>query len=76
MSLAVDDAVADLQPSSRLVHLVIVAADEPLTTEEIATRTHLHKDTVRKAVRALQTHSGLVTLPDLNDGRCKRHHYP
>jgi len=54
-ALVVDDAAADLAPSRKLVHLVLVSADDEwLQRSDVVERTHLDPKTVRDCLRDLR----------------------
>ena len=75
MSLAVDEPVTDYPVSTRLVYLVLVTADEPLSKQELAERTALHPDTVSGALRTLRRETDLDSRRSLTDARQSLYFY-
>ncbi len=76
-ALVVDDTIADLAPSRKLVHLVLVSADaEWLPRSEIVERTHLDPKTVRDCLKDLRDHNLAERRPLPSNPRGYLHRAP
>lgn len=69
MSIAIDEPVTDQPVSTRLVYLVLVTADEPLSKQDLVERTALHPDTVSGALQTLRQETNLDSRRSLSDAR-------
>lgn len=67
--ITIDDALADLPPSRKLVHLVLQAEESWLGSAELACRTHLDDRTVRDCLSDLEERDLIVTRQDTDDPR-------
>lgn len=64
-----EEVATDLSASALFVLHVLVEADEPLTTAELAERTQLAQRTVRKAVEKLRDADLAESKPSVKDAR-------
>jgi DNA-binding transcriptional regulator GbsR (MarR family) len=60
MTVTVPDAIADLPPTSKLLYVLIAAADEPLTTNDMVDRSGMPRSTVHTALDRLRDTPVLV----------------
>jgi len=75
--LVVDDTIANLAPSRKLVYLVLVGADaEWLHRNDIAERAHLDVKTVRDSLRDLRENDLAERKPYPDDPRGYLHRAP
>jgi predicted transcriptional regulator len=64
-----DDVATDLSASALFVLHVLIEADRPLTTIEIAERTRLDERTIRFAVEKLRDVDLVESKPSVQDAR-------
>lgn len=68
MTLAVDESIADLPPSAKLVWLIL-KEDGPLTQAQINEKTRLPTRTTRHALERLEEGNLITTRPSITDAR-------